>query len=96
VRAGLRRPFDTEDLGISPPDASELPGDDQRHALFELWHPYYGDRRQELVMIGVDLPESDVRAALDACLLTHDEMVRGPIAWQSFPDPFPLWTPAGR
>jgi hypothetical protein len=57
-----------------------------------VWHPLYGDRRQELVLIGVDLPEAEVRAELDACLLTDDELVRGPLAWQSLPDPFPSWS----
>jgi G3E family GTPase len=91
VRTGLRRPFDADDLRVSPPDASELSSPEQRRALLELWHPRFGDRRQELVMIGVELPEANVREALDTCLLTDDEMVRGPIVWQVLPDPFPAW-----
>jgi G3E family GTPase len=35
--------------------------------------PAVGDRRQELVLIGMELAEGALRAALDACLATEDE-----------------------
>ncbi|MEX1828960.1 GTP-binding protein [Luteibacter sp. CQ10] len=91
VREGLVRPFANGDLHVRPPTAVELPSIEQRRALAEVWHPRYGDRRQELVMIGVDLPEAQVRRALDACLLTEAEMAQGPVAWQQLPDTFPGW-----
>jgi G3E family GTPase len=50
-----------------------------------------GDRRQELVLIGVDIDPAAWRAKFDACLLTDDEYALGPQAWQQFPDPFPAW-----
>jgi G3E family GTPase len=50
-----------------------------------------GDRRQELVMIGVDIDPAVWTAKFDACLLTDDEYALGPQGWQQFTDPFPAW-----
>jgi G3E family GTPase len=50
-----------------------------------------GDRRQELVFIGIGMDEADLRRRLDACLLTHGEFAAGQSAWLGLPDPFPLW-----
>ena len=52
----------------------------------------WGDRRQELVFIGMDMDEAGVRAQLDACLLTDAEMALGRAGWGGLFDPFPLWT----
>lgn len=53
------------------------------------WDPIWGDRRQELVFIGIGMDQAAVRAGLDACLLDADAFA--PDLWISMPDPFPAW-----
>jgi G3E family GTPase len=50
-----------------------------------------GDRRQEMVFIGIGMDEADIRRRLDACLLTEAEFAAGEAAWLALPDPFPRW-----
>jgi G3E family GTPase len=70
---------------------AELP-DAERPEVVEEWQEPWGDRRQELVFIGVRLDEAALRARLDTALLTAAELVAGPENWTSFDDPFPAWT----
>jgi len=51
----------------------------------------YGDRRQELVIIGKDLDRCGIKARLDECLLDDSEMQIGSMGWRHLPDPFPAW-----
>ncbi|MCD9031875.1 GTP-binding protein [Luteimonas sp. Y-2-2-4F] len=75
-----------------PPPAREETGDEAEHAaLRALWHPLWGDRRQELALIGIGLDREATVAALDACLLDDREMAAGPEGWRELPDPFPAW-----
>ncbi|MCQ8241124.1 zinc metallochaperone GTPase ZigA [Rhizosaccharibacter radicis] len=52
----------------------------------------HGDRRQELVFIGIDMDEAALRRSLDAALLTDEEWKAGDTAWARLPDPFPRWS----
>lgn len=55
------------------------------------WDAQYGDRRQEIVFIGLkgEMDEAKIRAQLDACLV-HEYMA-SPEIWRDLPDPFPVW-----
>lgn len=57
------------------------------------WQSPYGDRRQEIVMIGASMDEQELRREFDRCLLTDEELAAGPRAWRRLPDPFPRWGP---
>ncbi|HVF71800.1 MAG TPA: GTP-binding protein [Chthoniobacterales bacterium] len=56
------------------------------------WQEPFGDRRQAIALMTVDLEPAVVRAELDGCLLTDEEMVGGPAAWKRLADPFPSWS----
>jgi hypothetical protein len=60
-------------------------------AVLEVWQEPWGDRRQEIVVIGMDLDQAHITANLNACLLTDDEIAAGPEAWRHYPDPFGDW-----
>jgi G3E family GTPase len=66
--------------------------DEARTQIQSDWQEPWGDRRQELVFIGVELDEAALRAKLDTALLTKKEFEAGPKSWRKLRDPFPAWT----
>ena len=56
-------------------------------SIKEIWHEVHGDRRTSLVCIGQELDHVAATAALDACLLTDEEMAAGEKAWVALEDP---------
>ncbi|MEM7503515.1 MAG: zinc metallochaperone GTPase ZigA [Pseudomonadota bacterium] len=70
------------------------PTDEEYLAMIEKqWVEPFGDMRQELVFIGQGLDQDGITKALDACLLTEEEVLRGRAYWQTLNDPFPDWVP---
>lgn len=62
-----------------------------REMMQARWDKTYGDRLNELVFIGLDYNEADLRAQLDACLLTDAELALGPTGWRGLDDPLARW-----
>jgi len=63
-----------------------------REHIAKTWDTVYGDRRQEIVFIGCDIDEADIRRRLDACLVGDANAKEMPVkAWRRLRDPFPVW-----
>jgi G3E family GTPase len=70
----------------------EWPDDPEFHRdIREIWIDPWGDRRQELVIIGRNLDRALVSRSLDDCLLSDEELAAGPAVWEVFEDPFFPW-----
>lgn len=55
------------------------------------WQEPYGDRQQEIVIIGMHLDTAKLTKQFDQCLLTESEVALGESEWRNLPDPFPQW-----
>ena len=65
---------------------------EQCDEIIRLWKKPWGDRRQEIVIIGKDMNRDLIISKFDSCLLNDDEMELGPEIWRSkYHDPFPEW-----
>jgi len=70
----------------------QWPDDEHVQRAIQLrWDPEVGDCRQELVFIGIGIDEIALYDSLQACLLTENELERGPASWADYSDPFPAW-----
>ena len=64
---------------------------DSLSAIDQLWVEPFGDMRQELVFIGQNLDKDSMTSALNNCLLSEEEVLKGKDHWINLPDPFPEW-----
>lgn len=70
----------------------EWPEDEEtRQVVKQVWLPEIGDRRQEIVIIGVKYDREKIEQMLNRALLTDKEMASGPPGWAKFKDPFDYW-----
>jgi len=85
--AGVQRRCEPMGLWWAAVPRQDWPSHPQfRQRLESQWDLTWGDRRQELVFIGVGMDEASVRVALDDCLASVD-----PQDWVELEDPFPAW-----
>jgi G3E family GTPase len=68
-----------------PDDKETLEG------IWSQWEKPFGDRRQEIVIIGQNLDQAALTAMLDAALVTDLELKLGQPGWDRFKDPFAEW-----
>ena len=63
---------------------------DNKDDIESRWDKIFGDRMNELVIIGQDLDEQQIKHDLDACLCTDDEVTQW-LLDEPFNDPWPKW-----
>ena len=68
--------------------------EDSLVSIEKQWVEPFGDMRQELVFIGQNMDKNDMTKALDACLLSEEDVLRGEAYWATLSDPFPVWEQA--
>ncbi len=91
-QAGMSISFDPGGMWYAAVPKEEWPDDPETQQwIASAWHEDVGDRRQELVFIGIDHDPETMREALGFCLLTDDEMAAGEEAWRQYEDCFPDW-----
>ncbi len=66
-------------------------GDDFENVIRKYWTDDYGDRRQEIVFIGLvgQMDEADLIKRLDAALVA--DYLDSDMSWEDAQDPFPKW-----
>jgi len=79
----------------SVPEAQRAHGLAVDEYVAQHWQEPFGDRRQELVFIGIDMSKDVMLLQLNDALLTDEEMMLTHYEWASFSDPFPRWETNG-
>lgn len=66
-------------------------GKEFEDVILQYWTNDYGDRRQEIVFIGLkaEMDEADIRRRLDECLVKN--YLTAPNIFEKLQDPFPQW-----
>ena len=75
----------------SVPEKDWATDEEYLSSIKKLWVEPFGDMRQELVFIGQGLDQKKMVQALNECLLSEEEVLRGRPYWETLNDPFPAW-----
>ncbi|WP_213806997.1 GTP-binding protein [Granulicella sp. dw_53] len=86
--AGRTLMVEPSGLWLAADSAEDLDDPELADYVGKVWDPEVGDRRQEIVFIGVEMDRAEIEARLDAALLTEEEMAGGAEAWRLFDNPF--------
>ncbi len=87
--AGSTLTFEPSGLWLAASPVEEHGGDAElEEYIGRVWEPEFGDRRQELVFIGVDMDRTGLEEKLNGALLTDAEMAEGVDAWRGYSNPF--------
>ncbi|MFR9806526.1 ribosome hibernation factor-recruiting GTPase MRF [Pseudonocardia sp. RS010] len=91
---GLRIGQTGEWLAAQDPSAWDEVSEERRALASLGWHPRFGDRAQDIVVLAHELGDEGidtVEAGLRSALLTDAELAAGEHTWQDLPDPFGFW-----
>jgi len=75
----------------TPKNQWPIEEEDMIQAIREHWEEPYGDRRQQLVLIGTHIDTDALRKKLEECLLTDEEFNQGSDVWKTYNDPIHEW-----
>jgi G3E family GTPase len=76
---------------VATPDEHWPEDEETREYIKSRWEDPYGDRQQEIVIIGIQLDKNTLIEGFDACLMSDSEISLGMEAWRNLSDPFPKW-----
>lgn len=94
--AGPNSALETAGAWMAATPMREWPDDPiEREEIMADWVPPYGDRRQEIAILGFDLNELELRRGFKNCMLTDEEFAQGPDIWTKWSDPLPDWSVDG-
>jgi G3E family GTPase len=92
--AGVVSSLEPGGLWLASAAEQEWPAELDLAEIEAIWEEPWGDRRQELVIIGANLAP-DLLGQLDRACLSDAEIDLGPESWAEIEDPFPAWRIAG-
>ncbi len=76
---------------VSSPDENWPQDEEGLQTIRARWQAPYGDRQQEIVIIGIDMDKAAITQGFDDCLLNEAEVATGMAMWMLLDDPFPQW-----